>query len=60
MSAGDLRAGRCYFPEDELRDAGLALADLLNAPAAFLPIYQRWIAEHALVWMRAWNIPYCD
>jgi len=41
----DLRAGRCYFPEDELRDAGLAPADLLNAPAAFLPIYQRWIAE---------------
>ena len=39
----DLRAGRCYFPEDELRDAGLAPADLLNAPAAFLPIYQRWI-----------------
>jgi len=41
----DLRAGRCYFPKDELRDAGLAPADLLNAPAAFLPIYQRWIAE---------------
>ncbi|HKR53211.1 MAG TPA: squalene/phytoene synthase family protein [Chthoniobacterales bacterium] len=44
-AGSDLRAGRCYFPEDELRDAGLAPAELLNAPAAFLPIYQRWIAE---------------
>ena len=44
-AGSDLRAGRCYFPEDELRDAGLASADLLNAPAAFLPIYHRWIAE---------------
>lgn len=41
----DLEAGRCYFPEDELREAGLTPADLLTAPAAFLPIYQRWIAE---------------
>jgi farnesyl-diphosphate farnesyltransferase len=44
-AGSDLRAGRCYFPEDELRDAGVAAADLLNAPPAFLPIYQRWIAE---------------
>ena len=44
-AGGDLRAGRCYFPEDEISDAGLTLADLLNAPAAFLPIYQRWIVE---------------
>jgi farnesyl-diphosphate farnesyltransferase len=44
-AGNDLRAGRCYFPEEELRDASLAPADLLNAPAAFLPIYQRWIAE---------------
>jgi farnesyl-diphosphate farnesyltransferase len=41
----DLRAGRCYFPEDELRAAGLSAADLLNAPPQFLPIYLRWIAE---------------
>ena len=44
-AGNDLRAGRCYFPEDELRDVGLTPADLLKAPAAFLPIYQRWIAE---------------
>jgi len=44
-AGNDLRAGRCYFPEDELRAANLSATDLLNAPANFLPIYQRWIAE---------------
>ena len=44
-AGSDLRAGRCYFPEDELRGVGLTSADLLKAPAAFLPIYQRWTAE---------------
>ena len=44
-AGSDLRAGRCYFPEDELRDVGLTPADLLSAPADFLPIYQHWIAQ---------------
>jgi farnesyl-diphosphate farnesyltransferase len=44
-AGSDLRAGRCYFPEDELRAADLSASDLLSAPAAFLPIYSRWIAE---------------
>jgi farnesyl-diphosphate farnesyltransferase len=44
-AGSDLRAGRCYFPEDELRAAKLSASDLLNAPADFLPIYLRWIAE---------------
>jgi farnesyl-diphosphate farnesyltransferase len=44
-AGSDLRAGRCYFPEDELRAANLSASDLLDAPAAFLPIYSRWIAE---------------
>jgi farnesyl-diphosphate farnesyltransferase len=44
-AGSDLRAGRCYFPEDELRATNLSASDLLNAPAAFLPIYSRWIAE---------------
>jgi len=44
-AGSDLRAGRCYFPEEELRVANLSPDDLLNAPAEFLPIYQRWIAE---------------
>jgi farnesyl-diphosphate farnesyltransferase len=44
-AASDLGAGRCYFPEDELRAANLSASDLLDAPVAFLPIYSRWIAE---------------
>src|SRR5207248_9578984 len=44
-AGSDLRAGRCYFPEDELRAANLSASDLLNAPANFLPIYLRWVAE---------------
>ena len=44
-AGSDLRERRCYFPEDELRAAGLAPADLLNTPASLFPIYQRWIAE---------------
>jgi farnesyl-diphosphate farnesyltransferase len=44
-AGSDLRAGRCYFPEDELRAANLSASGLLNAPADFLPIYSRWIAE---------------
>ena len=41
----DLRRGRCYFPADEWREAGVTPAQLRNAPPEFLPIYQRWIAE---------------
>jgi farnesyl-diphosphate farnesyltransferase len=44
-AGSDLRAGRCYFPEDELRAANLSASDLLNGPPDFLPIYSRWIAE---------------
>jgi farnesyl-diphosphate farnesyltransferase len=44
-AGSDLRAGRCYFPEDELRAANLSASDLPNTPADFLPIYSRWIAE---------------
>jgi len=44
----DLRAGRCYFPEDELKQAGVSLENLGNAPAAFTPVYQRWIEEARL------------
>ncbi|MBI5245028.1 MAG: squalene/phytoene synthase family protein [Elusimicrobia bacterium] len=47
--ATDLRIGRCYLPEDELRQAGLAPQDLL-APS-FLPrlrpVLRRW-----LLWAR--------
>jgi len=41
-AGSDLRAGRCYFPEDELRAAGLSAAQILSQSDPFQPIYQRW------------------
>jgi farnesyl-diphosphate farnesyltransferase len=41
----DLRRGRCYFPEEELRETGLSVTQVVDAPAEFLRVYQRWIAE---------------
>src|SRR5438128_3416390 len=42
----DLRAGRCYFPEDELSMAHLTPAQILSEPQRFQPIYRGW-AEKA-------------
>ena len=44
-AGNDLRTGRRYFPEDQLRAAGLMVEDLQHEPAAFHPIYQSWINE---------------
>jgi farnesyl-diphosphate farnesyltransferase len=41
----DLQAGRCYFPEEELRAAGLTAAQILSEPQRFQPIYKRWIEK---------------
>jgi farnesyl-diphosphate farnesyltransferase len=41
----DLRSGRCYFPEDELRGVGLSPAQILEEPKRFEPIYQHWLDE---------------
>jgi len=41
----DLRAGRCYFPEDELRGVGLSAAQILSQFDRFQPIYQRWMEK---------------
>jgi farnesyl-diphosphate farnesyltransferase len=41
----DLQAGRCYFPEEELRAAGLTAAQILSEPERFQPIYKRWIEK---------------
>jgi farnesyl-diphosphate farnesyltransferase len=38
----DLRAGRCYFPGDELGAIGLSAAQILSESDRFQPIYQRW------------------
>jgi farnesyl-diphosphate farnesyltransferase len=41
----DLRGGRCYFPEDELRAVGLSAAQILSQSDRFQPIYQRWMEK---------------
>jgi farnesyl-diphosphate farnesyltransferase len=44
-AGGDLRAGRCYFPEDELGAIGLSAAEILSQSDRFQPIYQRWMEK---------------
>ena len=41
----DLRAGRCYLPEDELRNAGANPGSLLENPAAAQPVFETWMAK---------------
>jgi farnesyl-diphosphate farnesyltransferase len=41
----DLRAGRCYFPNDELISAGLSPAQILPEPERFRPIYENWTVK---------------
>lgn len=42
----DLRIGRCYLPESELREAGLAPRDLLDPGSMerLRPVLRRWLA----------------
>src|SRR5262249_26285470 len=44
-AGNDLRAGRCYFPEDELAAVGLSLAQILSKADRFQPIYHRWMEK---------------
>jgi farnesyl-diphosphate farnesyltransferase len=41
-AGSDLRAGRCYFPEEELAEVGLPAAQILSEPERFHPIYKAW------------------
>jgi farnesyl-diphosphate farnesyltransferase len=41
----DLRANRCYFPQEQLKTAYLAPADILAQPERFQPIYRSWIQK---------------
>jgi farnesyl-diphosphate farnesyltransferase len=38
----DLRSGRCYLPEDELRASGTSPAALLHEPHRARPVFFRW------------------
>lgn len=44
-AGSDLRAGRCYFPDDELGAIGLSAAQILSESDRFQPIYQRWMEK---------------
>jgi farnesyl-diphosphate farnesyltransferase len=44
-AGSDLRAGRCYFPEDEVSEFGLTAAQILSEPDRFQPIYERWMEK---------------
>ena len=41
----DLAHGRCYFPEEELKEAGLAPSEILQNPERLEPIYRKWLDE---------------
>jgi farnesyl-diphosphate farnesyltransferase len=49
-AGNDLRAGRCYFPAQELTAAGITPAQIFREPEKFQPIYRNWIdkAERGL------------
>jgi farnesyl-diphosphate farnesyltransferase len=44
-AGSDLRAGRCYFPRDQLSAAHMTPADILREPERFQPIYRSWIEK---------------
>jgi farnesyl-diphosphate farnesyltransferase len=41
-AGADLRAGRCYFPNDELAVAAMEPSQILREPERFQPIYRKW------------------
>lgn len=49
-AGGDLRAGRCYLPNDELGSVGLTPNQILESPAKFMILFRKWIdrAEEGL------------
>ena len=49
-AGADLRAGRCYFPNEELAAARMDASHILREPERFQPIYRKWLerAEHGV------------
>src|SRR5260370_12234540 len=41
-AGADLRAGRCYFPNEELAAAAMEASQILREPERFQPIYRKW------------------
>jgi farnesyl-diphosphate farnesyltransferase len=46
-AGSDLRAGRCYFPADELAAVGLKPSQIVQQPDRFLPVYAKWLDQAA-------------
>jgi farnesyl-diphosphate farnesyltransferase len=44
-AGGDLRAGRCYLPNEELVTVGLTPDQILSQSGKFMPIYSKWLNE---------------
>ena len=44
-AGSDLRAGRCYFPEDQLGAVHLTPSQTLSEPERFQPIYRTWLEK---------------
>jgi farnesyl-diphosphate farnesyltransferase len=42
-AGNDLRAGRCYFPANELAAGGISPEQICREPEKFPPIYRNWI-----------------
>jgi farnesyl-diphosphate farnesyltransferase len=42
-AGADLRAGRCYFPNEELAAARMDASQILRQPERFQPIYRKWL-----------------
>jgi len=42
-AGSDLRAGRCYFPNEELAAARMDASQILREPERFQPIYRKWL-----------------
>src|SRR5690242_13504424 len=44
-AGSDLRAGRCYFPEQELSAAHLTPSQILSEPERFQAVYRTWLEK---------------
>lgn len=44
-AGADLRAGRCYFPNDELAGIAMEPSQIVREPQRFQPIYRTWRAK---------------
>jgi farnesyl-diphosphate farnesyltransferase len=49
-AGSDLRAGRCYFPNEELAAARMDASQIVREPERFQPIYRKWRekAQHGI------------